>query len=436
MPEKSHLNLVVIGHIDHGKSTTTGHLLYRLGLIDEKKMRELEEQAKAKGKESFKYAWVLDKMKEERERGITIDLSFMKFETKKYIFTVIDAPGHRDFVKNMITGTSQADAALLVVSARQGEFEAGMSPEGQTREHLLLAKTLGIDQVIVAVNKMDAPDVKYSQKRYEEVTNVLKKFMKGLGFNVDAIPYIPISAWNGDNIIEKSPNLAWYKGSTLVEAFDSLQIPPKPVDKPLRLPVQNVYTIPGAGTVPVGRVETGVMNVGDKVIFMPAGVGGEVRSIQMHYQDLKRAEPGDNIGFSVRGIEKSQVKRGDVVGPYNNPPTVADEFTARVFIVWHPSAIAVGYTPVIHIHTATVSARIIEIISKLDPRTGKEIEKSPQFLKSGDVAIVRFKPIKLTVVEKYSEFPQLGRFAMRDMNRTVGIGIVTDVKPANVMIRK
>ncbi len=435
MPEKPHMNLVVIGHVDHGKSTLVGHLLYRLGLVDEKKLKELEEQAKAKGKESFKYAWILDKMKEERERGITIDLTFMKFETKKYVFTIIDAPGHRDFVKNMITGASQADAAILVVSARKGEFEAGMSPEGQTREHLLLAKTMGIEQIIVAVNKMDAPDVNYDKKRYEQIVAILKKFMKGLGYKVDEIPFIPVSAWKGDNLIERSPNMPWYNGPTLVEALDNLKPPAKPIDKPLRIPIQNVYTIPGAGTVPVGRVETGVLKVGDKVVFMPPGVTGEVRSIQMHYQDLPKAEPGDNIGFAVRGVSKRDIKRGDVAGHLDNPPTVAEEFTARVFVIWHPSAIAPGYTPVIHAHTASISARMIEIVAKLDPRTGKVIEEHPQFLKPGDVAIVRFKPVKPMVIEKFSEFPALGRFAMRDMNRTIGIGIVTDVKPAKVEIR-
>jgi len=429
------LNLVVIGHVDHGKSTLVGHLLYRLGLIEEKKLKELEEQAKAKGKESFKFAWILDKMKEERDRGITIDLTFMKFETRNYIFTVIDAPGHRDFVKNMITGASQADAAILVVSARKGEFEAGMSPEGQTREHLLLAKTMGIEQVIVTVNKMDAPDVNYDQKRYEQIVAILKKFMKGLGFKVDQIPFIPVSAWKGDNLIERSPNMPWYKGPTLVEALDSLKPPVKPVDKPLRIPIQNVYSIPGAGTVPVGRVETGVLRVGDRVVFMPPGAVGEVRSIQMHYQDLEKAEPGDNIGFAVRGISKNDIRRGDVAGHLDTPPTVAEEFTARIFVIWHPSAIAPGYTPVIHAHTASVSARMIEILAKLDPRTGKTIEEKPQFLKPGDVAIVRFKPIKPMVVEKFSDFPPLGRFAMRDMNRTIGIGIITDVKPAQVEIR-
>ncbi|WP_148217186.1 translation elongation factor EF-1 subunit alpha [Acidilobus saccharovorans] len=436
VPEKPHLNLVVIGHIDHGKSTLTGSLLYRLGVIDPKIMQQLEEQAKAAGKESFKFAWLLDKMKEERERGITIDLSFMKFETKKYYFTIIDAPGHRDFVKNMITGASQADAALLVISSRKGEFEAGMSAEGQTREHALLAKTLGIEQLIVVVNKMDAPDVNYSQQRYEEIVNTMKKFLKGLGYNVDAIPFVPVSAWTGENLIERSPNMPWYKGPTLVEALDNLKVPPKPVDKPLRLPVQSVLSIPGAGTVVTGRVETGVLKPGDKVIVMPEGVVADVKSIQMHYQDLQQAEPGDNVGVALRGVEKNQVKRGDVIGKTDNPPTVAEEFTARVVVVWHPSAIAVGYTPVIHVHTASVACRITEIVAKLDPRTGNPIEQNPQFIKAGDTAIVKFKPIKPLVIEKFGEFPQLGRFAMRDMGRTIGIGIVTDIKPAKIEVKK
>ncbi len=434
---KPHINLVVIGHVDHGKSTLVGHLLFRLGFVDEKTLRQLEEEAKKKGKESFKFAWLMDRLKEERERGVTIDLSFVKFETKKYYFTIIDAPGHRDFIKNMITGASQADAAILVVSARKGEFEAGMSAEGQTREHLILAKTMGIDQLIVAVNKMDAPDVNYSQKRYQQIVAILKKFMKGLGYKVDQIPFIPVSAWTGENLIERSPNMPWYNGPTLVEALDNyIQPPKKPVDKPLRIPIQNVYTIPGVGTVPVGRVETGVLRVGDKIVFMPPGVVGEVRSIEMHHQPIQQAEPGDNIGFNVRGVSKKDIKRGDVAGHVDNPPTVAEEFTARIFVIWHPSAITVGYSPVIHAHTASVAARITEIQAKLDPRTGQVVEKNPQFLKMGDAAIVKFKPIKPMVIEKFSEFPQLGRFAMRDMGKTVGIGVVIDVKPAKVEIKK
>jgi elongation factor 1-alpha len=412
-----------------------GHILYRLGYIDPKQMAELEEEAKKKGKESFKFAWLLDRLKEERERGVTIDLSFMKFETKKYYFTIIDAPGHRDFVKNMITGASQADAAVLVVSARKGEFEAGMSPEGQTREHIILAKTMGIEQLIVAVNKIDATEPPYSQERYKQIVDVLSKFLKGLGYDPSKIPFIPISAWYGDNLIERSPNTPWYTGKTLAEAFDDLQVPPKPIDKPLRIPIQAVYSISGVGTVPVGRVETGVLKKGDKVVFMPPAVVGEVRSIEMHHTQIEKAEPGDNIGFNVRGVNKQDIKRGDVVGHPTNPPIVAEEFTARVFVVWHPSAITVGYTPVIHAHTASIAAKITEIVAKLDPRTGKEVEKNPQFIKAGDSAIVKFQPIKPMVVEKFSDFPQLGRFAMRDMGKTVGIGVVIDVKPAKVEIK-
>ncbi|MFZ8791305.1 MAG: translation elongation factor EF-1 subunit alpha [Thermosphaera aggregans] len=428
VPQKPHLNLVIIGHVDHGKSTMVGHILYRLGYFDQKTIQMIEEEAKKMGKESFKFAWLLDRMKEERERGVTISLSYMKFETKKYFFTIIDAPGHRDFVKNMITGASQADAAILVVSARKGEFEAGMSPEGQTREHALLARTMGINQLIVAINKMDAAEPPYSEKRYQEVKEVLGKFLKSLGYNIEKIPFIPVSAWTGENLIERSPNMPWYTGPVLVEALDMLEVPSKPVDKPLRIPIQDVYAISGVGTVPVGRVETGVLKVGDKLIFNPPGVIGEVRSIETHHTKIEKAEPGDNIGFNVRGVERKDIKRGDVAGHPTNPPTVSDEFTARIFVMWHPTAITVGYTPVVHVHTASVACRITEIIAKLDPRTGKEVEKNPQFLKQGDAAIVKFKPIKPLVIEKYSDFPALGRFAMRDMGKTIGIGQVIDVK--------
>jgi elongation factor 1-alpha len=436
VPQKPHLNLIIIGHVDHGKSTMTGHILYRLGYFDEKTMKEIEEQAKKMGKESFRFAWLLDRMKEERERGLTISLSYMRFETKKYFFTIIDAPGHRDFVKNMITGASQADAAILVVSARKGEFEAGMSAEGQTREHALLARTMGINQLIVAVNKMDATEPPYSEKRYKEVVEILSKFLKSIGYDVSKIPFIPISAWTGENLIERSPLTPWYNGPTLVESLDLLEIPPKPIEKPLRLPVQDVYSISGVGTVAVGRVETGVLKTGDRVAITPPGLVAEVKSIETHHVRIEKAEPGDNIGVNLKGVEKKDIKRGDVIGPLDTPPTVADEFTARIMIVWHPTAIASGYTPVIHIHTASIACRITEITAKIDPRTGKEIEKNPQFLKQGDFAIVKFKPIKPLVAEKYADFPPLGRFAMRDMGKTVGIGQVLDVKPAQVTIKK
>ncbi|RLG82462.1 MAG: translation elongation factor EF-1 subunit alpha [Thermoprotei archaeon] len=434
-PKKEHLNLVVIGHVDHGKSTLVGHMLLKLGAIDEKTAKEVEEAAKKAGKESEKFAWFLDKLKEERERGLTISLSFMRFETPKYYWTIIDAPGHRDFIKNMITGASQADVALLVVSAKTGEFEAGMSREGQTMEHIILARTMGIDQVVVAITKMDITDPPWSQKRYEHIVSVLKKFMKTLGYRVDRIPFVPTSGWTGDNIIELSSKMPWYKGLTVVSAMDSVQPPKKPIDKPLRIPVQEVYTISGVGTVPVGRVETGKLRVGDRIVFMPPGVVGEVRSIEMHHEKLPEALPGDNIGFNVRGVSKTDIRRGDVAGHLDKPPTVVEEFLARVYVVWHPTAIHVGYTPVVHAHTASIASRIVEIVGKLDPRTGKIAEKNPPFVKAGESAIMRFKPIKPMVVEKYAEIPQLGRFAMRDMGKTVGIGIIMDVKPTTVEIK-
>jgi len=405
------------------------------GFIDEKTVKEAEEAAKKLGKESEKFAFLLDRLKEERERGVTINLTFMRFETKKYFFTIIDAPGHRDFVKNMITGASQADAAILVVSAKKGEYEAGMSVEGQTREHIILAKTMGLDQLIVAVNKMDLTEPPYDEKRYKEIVDQVSKFMRSYGFNTNKVRFVPVVAPSGDNITHKSENMKWYNGPTLEEYLDQLELPPKPVDKPLRIPIQDVYSISGVGTVPVGRVESGVLKVGDKIVFMPAGKVGEVRSIETHHTKMDKAEPGDNIGFNVRGVEKKDIKRGDVVGHPNNPPTVADEFTARIIVVWHPTALANGYTPVLHVHTASVACRVSELVSKLDPRTGQEAEKNPQFLKQGDVAIVKFKPIKPLCVEKYNEFPPLGRFAMRDMGKTVGVGIIVDVKPAKVEIK-
>ncbi|HDH06954.1 MAG TPA: translation elongation factor EF-1 subunit alpha [Thermoproteales archaeon] len=428
--EKPHLNLVVIGHVDHGKSTTMGHLLYLLRQVDERMLKEIEEMAKKMKREEWKWAWILDKYKEERERGLTIDLAFFKFETKKYVFTLIDAPGHRDFVKNMITGAAQADAALLVVSAKTGEYEAGVSAAGQTREHIFLARTMGINQLIVAINKMD--EVNWSKERYEEVKAGVSKLLRMIGYKVEKIPFVPISGLLGDNLVEKSPNMPWYDGPTLYEAFDLLEEPPRPIDKPLRIPIQDVYSIRGVGTVPVGKVETGVLKVGDKVVFMPINKVGEVKSIETHHTRIEKALPGDNIGFNVKGIERRELKRGDVAGHTTNPPTVVEEFIGRIIVLYHPTAITAGYTPVLHIHTATVPVKFLELQKKLDPRTGAPIQDNPQYIKQGDVAIVRFKPLKPVVVEKYSEFPPLGRFAIRDSGRTIAAGVVIDLKKAEL----
>jgi len=405
-PEKPHLNLVVMGHVDHGKSTTIGHLFYLTGTIDERKVKAFEEEAKKLGKESFKFAWVLDKLKEERERGLTIDLAFLRFETPKYFFTVIDAPGHRDFVKNMVTGASQADAAILFVSAKRGEFEAGIGPGGQTKEHAFLAFTLGVKQLVVAVNKMDDATVNWNQERYEEIKNEVSRMLKMVGFNVEKISFVPTSGWTGDNLVKLSDKMPWYKGPTIFDALNAFDLPPKPLKKPLRLPLQDVYTITGVGTVPVGRVETGVLKEGDTLVFMPGNVQGEAKSIETHHVRVPKAEPGDNIGFNVRGITRKDIRRGDVAGHTDNPPTVAKEFIGQIIVIYHPTAVAAGYTPVLHYHTGQVACRFVELIKKLDPRTGQTVEEKPSFLKTGDGAIVRFEPLHPIAVEAYSEFPE------------------------------
>ncbi|HLY76518.1 MAG TPA: translation elongation factor EF-1 subunit alpha, partial [Thermoplasmata archaeon] len=371
---------------------------------------------------TFEFAWVMDELKEERERGVTIDIAHRRFDSQKYYFTIIDAPGHRDFVKNMITGTSQADAAVLVVSAAEGIQE-------QTREHIFLARTLGVSQLIIAINKMDRQEVQYSEAKYTALKEEVTKLLKNVGFKVDQqVVFVPISAFKDDNINKASPNMAWWKGSTLLQALDNLVVPPKPTDKPLRLPVQDVYTITGIGTVPVGRVETGKLKVGDKVIFLPSGKSGEIKSIEMHHESVTEALPGDNVGFNVRGIDKNDIRRGDVVGPVSNPPTVVESFTANIQVLNHPSVITVGYTPVFHAHTAQVACEFTELQARLDPKTGQVAEKDPTSLKTGDAAVVKITPKRPLVLEKYKEFPQLGRFAVRDMGQTVAAGVVVEVK--------
>ncbi|MDD2613781.1 MAG: translation elongation factor EF-1 subunit alpha [Methanosarcina sp.] len=417
--DKPHMNLAVIGHIDHGKSTFVGRLMFDAGAVPAHVIEKYKEEAKQKGKESFAFAWVMDSLKEERERGITIDIGHKRFDTDKYYFTVVDCPGHRDFVKNMITGASQADAAVLVVAAPDGVM-------AQTKEHIFLSRTLGINQLIVAVNKMDA--VEYSEKRYNEVVEQVSGILKMIGFKPNEIPFIPITAFYGDNVSKQSDKTPWYKGPVIMEALNNLKLPEKPSNLPLRIPVEDAYTISGIGTVPVGRVETGVMKKGDKVVFMPGGTSGEVKSIEMHHEEIPQALPGDNIGWNVRGIGKNDVRRGDVCGHVDNPPKVADEFVGQIVVLQHPSAITAGYTPVFHAHTSQIACQLISLDKKLDPKTGQVKEENPTFLKAGDAAIVTIKPTKPMVIEPVKEIPQLGRFAIRDMGMTIAAGMCMSVK--------
>ena len=419
--DKPHQNLAIIGHVDHGKSTLVGRLLYETGSVPEHVIEQHKEEAEEKGKGGFEFAYVMDNLAEERERGVTIDIAHQEFETDEYYFTIVDCPGHRDFVKNMITGASQADNALLVVAA-----DDGVAP--QTQEHVFLARTLGINELLVGINKMDLVD--YEEDSFNQVVNEVQQLLKQVQFQADSATFIPISAFEGDNIAEISDNTPWYDGPTVLDSLNDLEEPEPPTDAPLRLPIQDVYTISGIGTVPVGRIETGIMQPGDQVSFQPSDVGGEVKSVEMHHEEVPEAGPGDNVGFNVRGVGKDDIRRGDVCGPADDPPTVAETFQAQVVVMQHPSVITAGYTPVFHAHTAQVACTIESIDKKMDPSSGQVQEENPDFIQSGDAAVVTVRPQKPLSIEPSSEIPELGSFAIRDMGQTIAAGKVLSVDEA------
>nr|XP_035149011.2 elongation factor 1-alpha 1-like [Callithrix jacchus] len=438
--EKAHINIVVIGYIDSGKSTTAGHLIYKCGGIDKRTIEKFEKEAAEIEKGSFKYAWVLDKLKAKCERGITIDISLWKFETSKYYVTIIDAPGHRDFIKNLIMGSSQADCAVLIVAAGVGEFEAGISKNGQTRDHALLAYTLGVKQLIVGVNKVDFTEPPYSQKRYEEIVKEVSTYIKKIGYNPDTVAFVPICGWNGDNMLEPSDNMLWFKGwkvtrkdgnaskTALLEALDCILPPTCPTGKLLCLPLQDVYKIGGIGSVPVGRVETGILKPGMVVTFAPVNVTTEVKSVEMHHEALSEALPRDNVGFNVKNVSVKDVRRGNVAGDSkNDPPMEAAGFTAQVIILNHPGQISAGYAPVLDCHTAHIACKFAELKEKIDRRSGKKLEDGPKFLKSDDAPIIVMVPGKPMCVESFSDYPPLGRFAVRVMRQTVAVGVIKAV---------
>jgi elongation factor 1-alpha len=418
---KPHRNIVFIGHVDHGKSTTVGRLLLDSGHIEAHVIEKNEKLAAESGKAGFGLAYVMDGLKEERERGITIDVAHKEFFTPDYYWTIIDAPGHRDFVKNMITGASQADTAVLLCAANDGV-------NAQTKEHAFLAKVLGVKGLIVHVNKMDISGVDWSEDKYKEACAQVSSLLKMAGFKPDDVPMIPASSLNGDNVFNKSDKCSWYNGPTLFEAINATPMPDKPSDKPLRLPIQDVYKISGIGTVPVGKIETGTLNVGKQVVFNPSAKGGEVKSIEMHHTMVQQAEPGDNVGFNIRGLASTDIRRGDVAGYTDSAPTFVrhdETFVGQIQLMDIPKAVSVGYTPVFHAHTAQVAVKFMELLEKTN-KAGKEA--NPSFLKTGDACLIRFQPTKPMAIEQMDTFPELSRFAIRDMGKTVAAGVCLKIE--------
>ncbi len=415
------INIAFVGHVDHGKSTTIGHLMFQAGNLSQQNLDKLKEEAKKHGKVGFEFAYYMDRFKEERERGVTIDLSYEKLITKSYEVTIIDAPGHRDFIKNMITGASQADAAFLVVAAKEGV-------QPQTKEHVWLLRTMGVGEIAVLINKMDTVD--YKEEDFNKVKADVSNIIKQAGYKPDQVNFIPISGFQGENLAKKTTKMTWYKGPTLLEQFDIFKLPEKPTSLPLRMPIQDAYEIKGIGTVPVGKIETGIMKPGMKVLILPGrtgkGIEGEVKTIEMHHEVLPFGEPGDNVGVNLRGVGKKDIARGDVICDAANPPKIVDEFVGQIAIISPLGVIAVGYTPVFHVHTAQVPCKFTELISKTSP-DGTTVEK-PDYLKAGDVAKVRIKPIGNLVLETQASNPHMARFAIRDAGQTVAAGICIELK--------
>ena len=419
--KKPHRNIVFIGHVDHGKSTTVGRLLLDSGHIEEHVIEKNEKLAAESGKAGFGLAYVMDGLKEERERGITIDVAHKEFFTPTYYWTIIDAPGHRDFVKNMITGASQADTAVLLCAANDGV-------NAQTKEHAFLAKVLGVKGLIVHVNKMDISGVDWTEEKYNAACKEVSQLLRMAGCKPDDVPMIPASSLKGDNVFKKSENTPWYNGPTLFEAIDATPMPDKPSSKPLRLPIQDVYKISGIGTVPVGKIETGTLNVGKNVVFNPSMKSGEVKSIEMHHTMVDKAEPGDNVGFNVRGLAADEIRRGDVAGYTDSEPTFVrhdETFVGQIQLMDIPKAVSVGYTPVFHAHTAQVAVKFMDLLEKTN-KSGKEA--NPSFLKTGDACLIRFQPTKPMSIEQLDTFPELARFAIRDMGKTVAAGVCIKIE--------
>jgi len=458
---KAHLSIVVCGHVDAGKSTTTGRLLYDLGGIPPREMEKLKDEAKKLGKESFAFAFYMDRNKDERERGVTIACTVKEFFTDNYHYSIIDAPGHRDFIKNMITGSSQADVALLLLPA-DGNFETAIARgdhaagtvQGQTRQHARLLNLLGCKQLVVGVNKMDETLAGYKESRYTEVVENVKDCLRKVGWNpavVENIPYIAMSGFKGDNIVKKSDKMDWYKGKdcvvktkdgekkvhvhTLLDALnDMMQVPDRDAEGTLRMPVGGVHKIPGVGTVITGRIERGTVKPGQEVVFPPthsagAKSDGKTFSIELHHKSVEAAHPGDNVGICVKALNKDNMpKPGDVMVLKGDELEGVKTFTLQVQILDHPGELKVGYTPIAYCRTAHSACRMEKIVWAMGKSTGKQKVDDPPHVKAGDMAEIVFAPTQNFVVEAFAHCEGLGRIAIMEGNTVVMLGRVVGVE--------
>ncbi|TMW62009.1 hypothetical protein Poli38472_009502 [Pythium oligandrum] len=416
--QRTRLSVVAFGPLDSGKSTTLGHLMYLVGAVSQREMDKIEHN----------FAWIFDKRQDARERGITIDVSIgsQTLYTSQRAFTVVDTPGHLSFFKNTVTGMALADCGLLVIppgSLVQSEELAVV------RDQLITASTFGIKQVIVAVNKMNS--VGYSNESFDQVKTEVAELMKTTGYSPEMVTFIPISAWNDDNLIQKSPRMAWYDGPTLLDALDNLTPPHRPTEKPLRVTLQDAYKVSGVGTVAVGRVETGILKRGMNVAFSPTGASSNVLSIEMNNQAVAEAGPGDHIGFCLPGVSTKELKRGFVASDvHKDPVQKAIEFTAQLVFLHLDGKLGVGANLVVHCHTTRVACRVKTIIAHVDRQTGAVVDGDTEYMTKGDSWVVVLEPTQPMTVEAFREYPSLGRLVLREQNRVIGVGVVKSVQKA------
>jgi len=417
--EKKRLTIIVLGHVDHGKSTLVGRLLVEKGQVHPEEIARYAALGAEMGKESFKYAWVMDRTDEARRRGLTLDLNFADLRTRRSDIHIIDAPGHRDFLRSMITGTTGADAALLVVDAQEGVMP-------QTREHARLARLMGLDRVVVAINKIDK--VGFEPEAIGKAASDLKAMLEEAGFA--RMDLIPVSAWEGENLTARGERMGWYRGRTLEEALDGVEQRGAPAGGSFRMPVMQVLQIGGVGTVVLGRVERGEVKEGDEVFAVPAGKAGVARSIEAYGKPVHIASAGDTVGIGLRNIGLQEVSRGDVLGPPDDPPRIAEEFTAKIVLFADCGVVRPGWSAYIHCHTAAAPVKLECIEMKYRPDSGEAASDAEcGFLANGDAALVRFKPLKPLIIESTDALPGMARFALRAGRDTVGAGSCVSVKP-------